>query len=144
HLAYGSAAPHRDDVAGLDVRLNRRLPSGRKDVGEEKELLVVDPVRNLDMGRVGEGNAQIFRLPARIAAGEVGVAEQARRAVPERLVPELALAVGAAAHRIIAAQALVALAALDGEGNDDPVADGERSLGRASDLDHLAHALMAE
>ena len=95
HLTDRTAAPDRHRVGRLDVALDRRLPAGREDVAEEENLLVRDPVRHLDVRRVGKGNAQIFGLPARIAAGQMRVAEQAGRRVAEHLVGEILLAVGA-------------------------------------------------
>jgi hypothetical protein len=47
----------------LDVALHGGLPAGREDVAEEENLLVRDSIRHLDVRRVGERNAEIFRLP---------------------------------------------------------------------------------
>jgi hypothetical protein len=96
-----------------------------------------------DVGRVGERHAQVLGLPALVAAGQVGVAEQAGRGVPEDLVGQILVAVGRLAHRVVAAVALVALAAGDRERDDDAVADLELALGLGPDLDHLAHRLVA-
>ena len=73
------------------------------------------------MRRIGKGNAEILGLPARIAAGQMRVAEQACGRVAEYLVGEILLAVGGLADREIAALALIALAADDCEGNNDSV-----------------------
>ena len=94
HLADRAAAPDGDRVGRLDVALDRGLPAGREDIAEEQHLLVGQAVRHLDVRRVGEGHAQILGLAAGIAAGQVRVAEQARRRVAEHLVGEVLLAVG--------------------------------------------------
>jgi hypothetical protein len=61
----------------------------------------------------------------------------------EHLVGERLVAVGALAHRVIAAAALVAFAADDGEGHHDAVADLELAVLRP-DFDHFAHELVAK
>ena len=94
------------------------------------------------MGLVGKWHAQILRLPAWVAASQVGVAEEAGRGVAEHLVGHVLVAVGALADRKVAAPALLAFTADDGEWDDDPVADLERLVAPA-DLDHLAHGLVA-
>ena len=119
-----------------------RLPAGREDVAEEQDLLVGEAARDLDRPDVGVGHAYVFGLPARIAAGQVRVAEQAGRGVAEHLVGHLLVAIGALADREIAAPALLALAAGDRERHHDPVADLELVVRRA-DLDDLAHELVA-
>jgi hypothetical protein len=63
--------------------------------------------------------------------------------VSENLVGNVLVAVGALADRVVAAPALFALTAHDGEGHDDAVADLE-PLVFAADFDHLAHELMSE
>jgi hypothetical protein len=62
--------------------------------------------------------------------------------VAEHLVGDLAVAVGAFAHREIAAAALLAFAADDRKGNNDPVSRFELPVLRAH-LDHFAHEFMA-
>jgi hypothetical protein len=74
----------------------------------------------------------IDRVPERLAMAEAG------GGVTENLVGHLLVAVGALADGKIAATALVALAANDGERNDDPIADGKLLVSR-TDLDNLAH-----
>ena len=143
HLTDRTAAPDRHRVGRLDVALDSRLPSGREDVTEEENLLVRDTIRHLDVRRIGKGNAEIFGLPARIAAGQMRVAEQACGRVAEYLVSEILLAVGGLAHREIAAFALIALAADDRERNHHPVADLELVLGLRPDLDDLPHHLVS-
>ena len=143
HLTDGTAAPDRYRVRRLDVALDSGLPSGREDVTEEENLLVRDTIRHLDVRRIGKGNAEIFGLPARIAAGQMRVAEQACGRVAEYLVGEILLAVAPLADREIAALALIALAADDCEGDNDPVADLELVLGLRPDLDDLPHHLVS-
>src|SRR5204863_4997165 len=84
-----------------------------------------------------------FRLAARIAAGEVAITEESGGGVAEHLVGDRLVAVGALADREIAAAALVAFTADDGEGHHHPVADLEALVLRA-DLHHLAHELVAD
>jgi hypothetical protein len=142
-LADRASAPDRDRVGRLDVALHGALPAGREDIAQEQHLLVGKAAGHLDVGGVRERNAQIFGLAARIAAGEVGIAEQPGRAVAEDGVGQLLVAVRPLADRIVAPLALVALAAPDGEGHHDPVAGLERLVLRA-DLDHLPHHFMAD
>ena len=143
HLPDRAAAPDRDRVGRLDVALHRGLPAGRKDVAEEQQLLVGDAVRHLDVRRVGERHAQIFGLPALIAAGQVRVAEQPGRGVAERGVGQRLVAVGALADREIAAPALLAFAADDRERDDDALANLELVFRAGADLDDFAHRLVA-
>jgi hypothetical protein len=120
-LADRPRAPDRDRVGGLDVALHGALPAGRENVAQEQHLLVGQARGHFDVRRIRERHAQIFGLPARIAAGQVSVAEQARGGVAEHLVRQLLVAVGALAHRVILPPALVAFAAENGEGHDDAV-----------------------
>ena len=73
----------------------------------------------------------------------MGVAKQAGRRVAELRSRHRRVAVGALANGIIAELALAALAAIDVEGNDDPVALPKLVVSRAR-LDHLAHELVPE
>jgi hypothetical protein len=73
----------------------------------------------------------------------VGVAEEASRRVAELGLRHRRVAIGSLAHGIIAELALAALAAIDVEGDDDPIALPELSVSRAH-FDHLAHELMSE
>ena len=72
-----AAAPDRDGVAGLDLRILRRHPAGRQDVRQEQHLVVLDAVGDDDRADVAERHADIFGLAAGIAAGHVAIAEQA-------------------------------------------------------------------
>ena len=143
HLSDGTAAPDRDRIGRLDVALHGRLPAGREDVAEKQHLLVGNAVGDLDAGGIGKRHAQVLGLAAGIAAGQMGVAEQAGRRVSEHLVGEMTLAVGGLADREIAALALVAFAANDREGNDDAVALLQLAVDAGADLDHFAHGLVA-
>src|SRR3954470_15722859 len=71
------------------------------------------------------------------------VAEQAGCRVSERLVCQMALAIGGFADREIAAFALIAFAANDREGHDDAVALLQLAVDAGADLDHFAHGLVA-
>ena len=71
------------------------------------------------------------------------VAKQAGRCVAELLGRHRRVAIGSLANRIIAEFALAALAAVDVEGNDDPVALPKFIVSRAR-IDHLAHELVPE
>src|SRR5690606_8090505 len=112
---YGSCAPDRHGVGGLDVALCRRLPAGGQDVAKEKYLLVGKRIRHTYVGRVSERDAHVLGLPARIPARDVAVAKQAGGGVSEHLACSLRIAVRALAHGEIAAPALIALAANDRE-----------------------------
>src|SRR5688572_21758450 len=145
-LAHRTGAPHRHRVLGLDVALHGGLPAGGEDVAEEQRLLVGHAGWNFYRPDIGEWHAHVFRLPAGIAAGEVRVAEQARGAVAEHLVGDLAIAVRPLAHRVVAAAALLAFAADDRKGNHDPVSRFELPAVRPqvrAHLDDFAHEFMA-
>ena len=63
-LADRSAAPDRDGVARLDLRILGRHVAGREDVREEQRLLVGDAVGDLDRADIGHRHAQILGLAA--------------------------------------------------------------------------------
>src|SRR5689334_14395078 len=92
---------------------------------------------------VRERNTQIFGLPTRISAGQMGIAEQARGAVAEHRIRDLLIPVGCFADRKISTTTLLAFAADDRERDYNAIADFERVLRRGSDLNHLAHGLVA-
>src|SRR4051812_20313654 len=140
-LAHRSGAPDRHRVGRLDLALRRRLPAGRENIAEEQHLLVGQAVGNLHWRDVGVGHAHELRLAAGIAAGEVAVAEEAGGSVSEHLIGERLVAVGALAYREIAAAALLAFAATDGERHHYAVADLE-ALVLHADLHDLAHELV--
>lgn len=89
-----------------------------------------------------KGHPEKLGLPARITAGQMCVPEQARRPVTESLVTQLTLSVGPLTYREVAALALVALSALDGERNDDAVTLLELALRDATHLNDLTHRLV--
>src|SRR5205807_1035675 len=96
-----------------------------------------------DRADIGERNADVLGLAPRIAAGHVGIAEEAGgRIAPELLGhPRIWIRVLAERKHLLAAMQTVA--AGDGERIDDAVADGEVLHG-AADFDDLPHELMAE
>jgi hypothetical protein len=73
----------------------------------------------------------------------VGVAEHAGGRVAELRRRYRGVTIGSLANRIIAELPLLALAAIEVEGNDDPIALPELAVSRAC-LDHLAHELVPE
>src|SRR5690606_7260561 len=98
-LADRTRAPYGDRVGRLDVALHRRLPAGSEDVAEEQRPLVREAVRHLDGADVGVRYAHVLGLAARIAAGQVGVAEETCGAVAVQLVGDALVTVGALAYR---------------------------------------------
>ena len=94
------------------------------------------------MRSVGKRDAQVFRLPARVTAGEMSVSEQPSRGMAEGGITELLVAVGPLANREVPAFALVAFAADDRKRYDHPVADLQRALCSGADLHDFAHSLM--
>ena len=142
--ADGAAAPHRDRVAGLDLRILGRLPAGRQDVRQEQHFVVVDAVWDHDRADVRIGDADIFGLAARIAAGHVAVAEQPRHRLAVERAADIGVVggVGVVAAGILVLRALVAGAACDHEGHDDALTLLQRRL--RADLDYLAHELVAQ
>ncbi len=142
-LADRPRAPHRDRVAALDVAHLRAHVAGREDVGEEQDLLVVEAGRDLQRPHVRERHADVLRLPARVAAEHVRVAEQPRRRVPPQRGRDGGVGVRVLAEGGLAFDARRARAARDGEGDDDPIPDAEVLHPRA-DLYHLPHELVPE
>src|SRR5690554_3572186 len=141
-LTHRSRPPNGYGIAGFDIALHRRLPASGKDIAKKQYLLVAERIGHLDVGAVGVRHPHILRLAAGIATGQMRIAKQPGTSVPEHLVGQRLVTVGALTEREIAPSALLALAAGNGEGNDDTVADLElTSLG--TDLHHLTHELMA-
>ncbi|CAN5717757.1 hypothetical protein BH23PSE1_BH23PSE1_08560 [soil metagenome] len=97
-LADRPRAPDDDRVGRLDLAIGGGLPAGRQDVAEEQHLLVAEPRRDLDRADIGIGHADIFRLPAGIAARQVRVAVEPGGGVAEEQVRGLGVAVGALAE----------------------------------------------
>src|SRR5690606_19211776 len=125
------AAPDGHRVGGLDVALHDGLPAGREDITEEQHLIIGEAVGYFHRAGIGVRDADVFRLAARIAAGQMGVAEQPRGGVTEHLVGHILVPVAAFADRVVAASALLAFAADDGEGHHDAVADFQSLVFRA-------------
>ena len=142
-LADGPAAPDRHGIPGLDLGIDGGHVAGREDVRKKERLLIGHAVRNLDRTDVRHRHPEILGLAAGIAAEHVAETEQPGGRLPHRLGRHLGIGVGAVAARKQPLLAEPALSAADGEGNDHPVADLEvGDLG--SELDHLAHVLVAE
>ena len=81
--------PHTAIVSpGCDVAHLGAHVAGREDVGQEQHLLVVEAVLDLERPDVGERHARELGLAAGEPAGEVRVAERARRRVPHHLLGE--------------------------------------------------------
>jgi hypothetical protein len=138
-----TAAPNRDRVARLDVAVLRRHPAGRKNVGEEEDLLVRKVVGDFQRRDVGERDAHVLRLAARVAAVHVRVAEESRAGVTHQRLDHPGVRIGVVAKRPLSVLAEPAAAARDREGNDDAIAGLEvRHLG--ADLDDFAHELVSE
>ena len=92
-----AAAPHRHGIARLDVAVLRRHPAGGQDVAEEQDLLVLDAVvGDHQRADIGKRHADVFRLSARIAAGQVAEAEQRRRGLAVGFAPDVLLVGGVA------------------------------------------------
>ena len=84
-----------------------------------------EPVLDLERPDVGERHAGELGLAAGEAAGQVRVAERARRGVPHHLLGERRVRIRVLAERPVVVLALPAVAAGDGERDDDAVADLE-------------------
>ena len=133
----GTRAPNRDDLSTLDAGLLGGLIPCGENIGQEKHFLVRHPVRHFHGRNVRHRHADIFGLAASVTACEVGIAEETGRGVPKLFGRHRRVAIGSLAHRIIAELTLAAFAAIDVEGNDDPVALPELGMSRPG-LDHLA------
>ena len=143
--SHRPAAPDRDRVTWLDLAIFGRHPARGQDVGHEQHLFVLDAVvGDRERADVGVRHADVLGLPARIAAGQVRVAEDARGGLAVGLAPGVLLVGGIAvvAARILLLAAMVALPARDRKRHDHALACLERA--RRADLDHLAHEFVAE
>lgn len=85
-LADGTAPPDRDGFAALQIAEVRRHKARGKDVRQEEDLFVAEPLRHLDRTDVGLGHAQVLRLAAGVAAQHVRIAEEARRGMAPKLL----------------------------------------------------------
>ncbi len=70
-LPHRPASPHGHHVAVLDLAVLRGHVAGGKDVGQEENLLVAQPGRDLQWAHVRERYAHHLRLPARVATHHV-------------------------------------------------------------------------
>ena len=77
--------PDRHDLAALDASLFGTLVARRENVGQKQDLFVAHTFRHLHGCDVSHWDSYVFSLAARVAAGEVRVAEQAGRRVAELL-----------------------------------------------------------
>ncbi len=139
-----AAAPHRNRIVGLDVGIFRRHPAGREDVRKEQHLVVFQMVGNDDRADIGKGHAGVFGLSARVAAGQVRIAEQRghRLAVERRRHILLFSRVGIVAGRILLLLAMETAAAADRERHDDALPFLQ--IARRPRLDDFAHEFMAQ
>ena len=94
------------------------------------------------MRLVGIRNPHIFRLSAGVTAREMGVSKEARGGVAEHLAGDIFVPVGSLADREVAATALLAFSADDGERNDDALADLQGVLARGPHVYDFAHELV--
>src|SRR5581483_6449351 len=119
--------------------------AGGEDVGEEDDLFVGNAVGDFDGTDVGEGNAGELCLSAGVAAEHVGVTEEAGGRVAHDLFGDPGVGVGVVATGPELILAELTVAAGDGEGNDDAVADLEFvAVDAWADLDNLTHEFVAE
>ena len=108
--------PHTATVSpGSISAFSARHPAGRQDVGQEQNLIVVEMIGNDDRADVGIRHADIFGLPAGIAAGEVRIAERRRpsggpSAAATRPIVSDGIAVVAGAILLLLAEEAVAAA----------------------------------
>jgi hypothetical protein len=139
----GPAPPNRDCLSAFEVAEIRRHVAGRKDVGQEQDLLVAQSVRDLHRPYIGKRNAQIFGLAAVIAAAEVRIAEQSGRRIAPQLGGLGMVGIAAFATGVKTVLAKEAFAAGNRERDDDAVADLQ-FLVLGADRDDFAHILVAK
>ena len=97
----------------------------------------------LDETGARERRAHVFRLPARVAAGDVRIAIEPRHRVAEEGLGEVGVAVGGLAGGEVLLEALLALAAGHLERHHHAIAHGEAfGLGLRADFHHLAHGFV--
>ena len=142
-LPDGAAAPDRHRLAALQIAEIGCHEAGWKDVGQEQDLLVTQPLWHLDWADIRVGDAEILGLAACVAAQHMGIAEQSGGGMTPQLLGHLVIGVGALAARKEAFLAKETFAAGNRERNYDSVANLELLVFRP-DLDNLAHGLMAQ
>ena len=79
HQADRAAADHGDRLARLQVGPAQAGVGRGNDVRQEQHLLVAETVRHLARAVVRERHARVLGLATRVAAVQIGVAEQVRR-----------------------------------------------------------------
>ncbi len=97
HLADGSAAPDSDRIAGLDIAEIRCHVTGRENIRKEQDLLVRQPVGDLEGPDIGVWNPHIFGLSTAETAEQVGIAEQACRGIAPHFLDLVRIGVAALA-----------------------------------------------
>src|SRR5918999_1294786 len=122
-LTDGSAAPHGDDVAPLDLAVLNRHVARWQDVRKEQHLLVRYSIRNFERTHVGERYTRVFGLPSGIAAEHVRVPEDACRRMPPQFLRHPGVRVRVLTEREPSALTGKAVAACDRKWNDHAVAD---------------------
>src|SRR5919202_3931144 len=142
-LPHRTAAPHCDHIARLNVARLGSHVAGRENVGEKQDLLVGEAVRNLDRPYIGKGHAGILGLPARVAADEVGVAEDAAGRIAPELFGQGSIRVRVITERPKSPFAEETVAACDRKGHNHTVTLPQ-ILHLTPKLDDLAHELVAE
>ncbi len=120
-----AAAPDRHGILRLDVAEGGGLPASRQDVRQENVPLVGPRLGDLDHRTGGEWHAHVLGLAARVSAGDMRIAEQARGGVAEEGLGQVRIAIGGLADGEVAFPALLAFAADHLERHDHPVADLE-------------------
>ncbi|MCY1407496.1 hypothetical protein D9M71_228000 [compost metagenome] len=135
-LAHRAAAEHRHRVPRRDLGQAGAEVAGGEDVGEQDRLVVADVAGQPDQADVGVGYPRHLRLQAVERAGHGGAAIEGGAGV-------LAVGVGVVALRVVAGPAVGAVAAGDGGGHHDTVADFQVAHVLAELLDY-AYALVAE
>ena len=116
---------------GWILQNSARHVARRKDVREEQDLLVGQPVRHFDRSDIGIGHAQVFGLTAGGSRRAGANIRTGLRASGPRVSRPLAIGVGPFAAREKSAFAEEAFAAGDGKGNNHAVADLQRLVLRA-------------
>src|SRR5829696_4472632 len=135
HVAYWPETHHGHTATLGDVGISDRLPGGGQDVREVDEALVWRSLRDLYVGVLGLGDAQVLGLSAVHISVEFGIAEERR---PHALLADL----GCLALGLEALVAHEAVSARDLEGDHDAISRGEvGDLG--PHLLYYAHRLVA-
>ena len=128
---------------GLDLGILGRHVAGGKDVGEEEDFFVGQIAFDLQRTDVGEGHAHVLRLAAGVAAHHVRVAEETGAGISVGGFHQVRVGIGVVAGGPELLLAEEAVAAGDGERNDDAVAALEIGHFLADFLDD-AHEFVAE